>query len=162
MTPDRILARMAKECSKREYSSFDMRRKLTSWRVPSADIEYIVSSLEREGYISDSRFAKAFAHDKFHLNGWGRLKIARALKLKELPDSCIQAALAQIGESEYRQKLRSLLQMKAAALADKPPLKQIVKLTAYGASHGFESELIMAETGHVLNIDAGGPQENIP
>ena len=90
---DRLLDRMRRACSRREYCSADIRRKLSAAGAPSALSGKILSSLKSEGYLDDGRYARAYCRDKSGLSGWGEAKIRYALGLKGIPGPVIDEAL---------------------------------------------------------------------
>ena len=64
---DRLLARLTRLCSLREYCTGELRRKLSA--LPPAEAEEVLETLRREGYVDDARYARAFARDKSALQG---------------------------------------------------------------------------------------------
>ena len=75
------------ECSRREISSGQARQKLVQWLSKDSpltekqekEIGEIISSLKKDKYIDDARFAKAFTRDKLRFSKWGPEKILRGL-----------------------------------------------------------------------------------
>lgn len=142
LSPEKALYRAAALCSKCEQAESDIRAKLKTWGVSSSDCDSIIQSLLNENYINNERFARAFARDKFRFEGWGRIKIAYQLKLKQIPASTIEEAIAGIDEDEYMQSLEHILEVKARALKGKNDLQAKASLFRFAASRGFEPNLI--------------------
>ena len=52
-------------------------------------------------YIDDKRYAAAFANDKIKFSHWGKIKVAYALRQKNIPQQFIDYALSLINSNEY-------------------------------------------------------------
>ena len=83
------LARLMRLCAGRECCRSDIRRKLAA--LPPAEAEEVLETLCREGYVDDTRYARAFARDKSALQGWGNLKIKLALQRKGIAADAVSA-----------------------------------------------------------------------
>lgn len=129
-------------CAFQERSQQEVRDKLFTYGVPASKVEEMIVRLLSENFLSEQRFAIAFAGGKFRQLGWGRIRIRSALKLKKVSDGCIRAALATINEDEYRNRSKQLIQKRAKAEKEKDPRKRRWKLSAYAISRGFESGLV--------------------
>lgn len=160
MTREKILRRMAILCSKREYTTSDIRNKLISWKVAIADVDYIVKKLVEEKYIDELRYSRSFTHDKFHINGWGRIKIASNLKAKSIPDEIIKEVLLDITDEENRQRLREIIIAKIErSPQDADRTKLHVRTTKMCLQHGFEQSLVIEEMNDIFPLnDVTEPQ----
>jgi regulatory protein len=130
------------QCSHREYCCEDIRNKLISWGVGSADSEKIIDVLLRENFINESRYAKAFVKDKFNYNKWGKIKIASNLRIKKIPADIIRAALDSIDYDAYTKLLSDLITTHRKSVKAKNKYDLKAKLLRYGLSKGFESSLL--------------------
>ena len=92
-------------CAKQERCRSELRHKLEAWGVEN---EAVLDQLVTEGFLNDRRFAEHFVVSKLRQNGWGRIKIRRALEEKELSEADIETGLGAIDEEEYRDTLRKL------------------------------------------------------
>ena len=136
------LAQMMSLCSSREYCRADIATKLESKKLQEKDIDKIIAQLEKEKFIDEERYARAFANDKFRYNDWGKIKISSHLKAKHIPDRHIMVALEGIEEREYLEKIQKLLTAKRKTIKAKNQYDLYGKLFRYGQSKGFESELL--------------------
>ena len=94
---EKMLDSLRRLCSRRECCSSEIRRKI---RLKGGlDEEAILSSLCKDGYLSDRRYASAFARDKSSLDGWGAVKIRYALKNKDIDEQ----------QMLYKPKVRRLI-----------------------------------------------------
>ncbi|MBL4716716.1 MAG: RecX family transcriptional regulator [Bacteroidetes bacterium] len=132
-------------CLKRETCKKDIREKLTKYVYELSIIEKVIPELEKQGFINEQRYAKAYAHDKFLIKRWGKLKIKQHLWQKQIPDNLIEQGLNHIDQQEYLKVLSHVLSRKAALLIEKDPTKRKKKMLDFGLSRGFEYELIWKE-----------------
>ena len=133
----RYLGKMQALCSRGEKCRADIRMKLEKTDVPQDVITEILNKLEKEGFIDEHRYAGAYVHDKFRLQGWGPVKIANMLKIKKIPDHVISRALLEIGENSMLETLKDSLMKKSASIKDSDPLKRRAKLTRYALGRGY-------------------------
>ena len=95
----------------------------------AADIgDMIISSLKKDGYLSDLRYAAAFARDRSSISGWGSAKIRYALAAKGLDRDTVSAALEQIDESRASSRLEKLLETKYRSLASSSDKESVYRL----------------------------------
>ncbi len=135
------LKRMTRLCSTTEHCRAEIEEKLRKWNLPDEAIERIASILEQESYVDEARFSRAFIHDKFRFNKWGKAKITQALRLKHIPASMSAPLMNEvIDEEEYLALLRNLLDTKRRNIhaANRYELK--AKLVRYALGRGFEME----------------------
>lgn len=141
MSAAAALSRLKGLCAASEQCSFDLRKKLSNWGIPSSVAATIIRRLEQERFLDDSRFALAYAHDKLMFNGWGRLKISQGLRAKQMPRNVIDEAIDALDASYYRKRAFAVMRAKAAQM--EPDRESKMKLLRFGASRGFESALIV-------------------
>ncbi len=126
-------------CANQEKCKSDIRKKLFNWKLPPKDHERILTQLEENKFIDENRYAHYFVQDKLKFNKWGKIKIAYALKQKDIPEDTIQNALAEIIESEYDDILKNELLKKLKSIKDTDEYTIKSKLIRFASSRGFES-----------------------
>lgn len=135
------LNRLAAYCSVSEHCRADVREKLQKWGLSAEATERIVSRLEEANFLDESRYAKAFVHDKLRFSGWGKRKIALALQQKHVARTTFQPFLDALDAEEYLQILRKALEQKARTLkAEDGDYQRRLKLTRFAMSRGFSYE----------------------
>lgn len=65
--------------NRRERTVAEMRRMLAGKRVEPDAIDRVVDELHEQGYLDDAAYARRFAEDRRHLDGWGAERIERRL-----------------------------------------------------------------------------------
>ncbi len=141
--PEMILEKIRYYCGYEERCISDVEKKLKGWTVQKKRIPGLINALQKEGYLDEERFAKAFAGGKFRLNKWGRQKIEFELKQRGVPELMIMEGLANIDENEYNQVLKELILRKQKELKPETDLKIREKIINFALGKGYELILIL-------------------
>lgn len=139
------LERMQKYCAYQERCHSEVRHKLLSLGIYGDDLEEIIFDLIQENFLNEERFARSYARGKFRIKQWGRNKIIKELKVRQVSEYCMRMALEEIDEEEYLQTLKQLARKKWSEYRGMKNFERKGRLARYLASRGFESELIWAE-----------------
>ena len=151
MTPETALNRAAALCARSEQAASDVRGKLLRWGLTPQQAQEVIDRLIDGGYLDDERYARAFVHDKFRFNGWGRLKIAHQLQAKGIDRAIIDEALTRIDEAEYRETLQRLLQARAQSTGNKDPQQARAALLRFATGRGYEPALCYRMTDNIIH-----------
>jgi len=130
-------------CSTSEHCVRQIEEKLSQWGVEPDASERIISRLIEEKYIDESRFARAYALDKFRYNRWGRVKIDFHLRSLAIAPTLRHEALAQIDDDEYQGMLSQLLQSKEPGVKASSDYERRGKLIRFALGRGFEMDAIL-------------------
>lgn len=141
-TKEKAQLLLMKYCSGQEHCESELREKARNYGISQADTDSILQFLRDNKYFDHQRYALAFANDKFRFNKWGRIKIAHALKQKQISATEISLGLKAIDEHEYVQLLRSELEKKRKSIKTSDPYQQKAAIYRFAASRGFEPHLI--------------------
>ncbi|MCF0163775.1 MAG: RecX family transcriptional regulator [Bacteroidales bacterium] len=139
METEDILNRMRKYCSKKECCKVDVYKKIMDIALKEnidIDPDEIIEKLCRERYIDEMRYAKAFAHDKSVLQGWGDMKIKYQLRQKGIDPDIIMSAVEVIDHDASKAKMKSLLEAYYNRLSGEEDEK-FMKLLRFGIRRGF-------------------------
>src|SRR3954471_1264838 len=120
--PHQALIKAQKYCAYQERSQQEVRDKLYSWGLYRNTVESVIADLIISGFLKEERFAIAYAGGKFRIKGWGRNKIAHALKLKKVPDKIIEIAIGEIDKREYEKTLKAIISSRSKEIREKNPL----------------------------------------
>lgn len=141
--PSKLRLKMACLCSRSEQCTYDIYLKLRKAGLSDSSAAEIINFLIKENFISDERFARAFANDKVKFSGWGKYKIRMALIAKRIPSKLISQALDNIDDRIYIDTLLRIAKAKADTL-DISTVEGKQKLYRHILSRGFESEMVSA------------------
>ena len=92
-TPAQAFVKIASFCAYQERTQQEVRVKLYEYGIKTDEVEVIIVKLIEDNFLNEERFAKVYAGGKFRIKKWGRLKISRALEMKELSSYCIKSGL---------------------------------------------------------------------
>ncbi len=130
-------------CAYQERCHQEVREKLYSLGLYKYEVEQYISRLIEDNYLNEQRFAEQFAVGKFRMKQWGKRKIIYTLRQKKLSEYCIKKALEQIGEEDYFNSAKKIIQKKW----DSFPKKMLIqlrkqKVVQYAFQKGYEIERI--------------------
>lgn len=148
-----LLHKSASYCSLSEHCIMDVREKLIHWGADTSVANRIIKHLVKERYIDEVRYTKAFINDKYKFNRWGKTKIVMALRQKKIDEELIRDSILVIEEESYSENLENLLRNKRRQIKDSEIQKIKAKLFRFGASRGYETQLILKTISVVLKDD---------
>ncbi len=117
--------------------------------IPEA-IDVIVSELIQDNFLNEERFAKSFARGKFRMKKWGRLRIIRELKFRNISKYNIDTALKEIEEITYLNTLDELAKKRNAAVKEINPFKRKKKIADYLFYRGWEAHLVYEKINELV------------
>ncbi|MCS0464149.1 recombination regulator RecX, partial [Burkholderia mallei] len=123
--------------SRREYSRAELARKLTPHADESDDVESLLDALERENWLSDSRFAESLVHRR--ASRVGSARIISELKRHAVGDALVESVGARLRESEF-ERAQSVWRKKFGAVPQTQAER--AKQARFLAMRGFSSATI--------------------
>ena len=153
LSKDEALSKAAFLCSASEHCASQIYEKLQAWDVSGEDANDILNRLMEEGFIDNTRFSRAYCHDKFLYSHWGKVKIVQMLRRLRLSEDEIAEGLSTIPEKDYLEALNGALRSKDRALKDTNMYQRKGKLVRHLLSRGFEMELVLDAVDEYLKLD---------
>ncbi|WP_434660957.1 recombination regulator RecX [Paraburkholderia sp. A3BS-1L] len=123
--------------SRREYSRAELSRKLMPFTENADELEALLDALEREGWLSDARFAESVVYRRAARVGAGR--IVSELKRHAVGDALIEEVNAQLRETELA-RARAVWQKKYGQLPETPAER--ARQARFLAARGFSMSII--------------------
>ncbi len=117
--------------------------------IPEA-IDIIVSELIQDNFLNEERFAQSFARGKFRIKKWGRVRIVRELRFRNISKFIIDSALKEIDASEYLNTLDELARKRNAAVKETNSLKRKKKIADYLLYRGWETHLVYEKINELV------------
>ena len=139
-------------CSQSEHCKAQIMEKLSLWGVSVQDAYNIMDYLVKEKYIDNKRFARAYCHDKFCYNHWGRIKIRQMLRHLRLSDEEIEEGMQTINDEDYLEALNDVLRAKDRTLCEKDIYHRKAKLVRHLLSRGFETDFALDAVDTYLKL----------
>ncbi|WP_224484115.1 regulatory protein RecX [Robertkochia aurantiaca] len=141
-TVDEARAKLEYYCAYQDRCHKEVRAKLKDMGMIPAATEQIITHLIQHNFLNEERFARSFARGKFNIKNWGKLRIIRELKFREISRFNIDAALKEIDEEVYLEKLHSLAEWRLGQIDERNPFKRKKKLADYLLYRGWEPHLV--------------------
>ena len=136
-------------CAYQERCHLEVTNKLNKLGVFGDELDEYVCYLIDENFLSETRFSEAYVRGKFNNNNWGKVKISRELKLRNISDWNISNALSQINSEDYRNKLRKLC-LKLVELNDKSEFELKNKVVKNLSYKGWEVDLVIKTINQLI------------
>lgn len=131
-------------CAYQDRCHKEVEEKLRAYDLIPEAREMILLHLLEEGFLNEERFARSFARGKFRIKKWGRKRIERELRSRDISPYNIKQGLSEIDPEEYQQTLFDLAEKKFEHTSEKHPLKKRKKVADYLLRRGFESQKVYA------------------
>lgn len=141
---------MERYCSYQERCHKEVIQKLRDMRMIPEAIDHIVVKLMHDNFLNEERFAKAFVSGKFRIKKWGKHRLTRELRQKDIGKTLINMALQTISDAEYLETFHELAERKAETIRETNILKKKKKLADYLFYRGWESHLIYDKVNEVF------------
>lgn len=129
-------------CAYQERCAWEVRKKLFEKDIKGEVVEQLITELIVDGFLDEERYARSFARGKFRLKKWGRARVSRELKMRQIAPDLIRKAMTEIDPEEYYDTLLSLTEKKWEKTLEKDPYKKRFKVIQFLMSRGYEQDLI--------------------
>ena len=147
-TVEEIKRKMEQYCVYQDRCHKEVETKLKEYQLIPQARELILLHLFEYNFLNEERFSKSFARGKFRIKKWGKERIVRELKLRDITSANIKIALKEIEEEDYIRTLNELVEKKNLLIKESNLYKRKKKLFDYLKYRGYETELVM----EVINI----------
>ena len=142
-TVDEAKARLESYCAYQERCHKEVKQKLMEMKMIPEAQELIILHLLKHNFLNESRFAQAFAKGKFNHKKWGKQRIIRELKFRDISKYNIDLGLKEISEEDYTNTFNTLAEKRFLQLkAEKNLQNKRKKFADYLLYRGWESFLV--------------------
>lgn len=141
-TVDEALSKLQGYCAYQERCHKEVHQKLKTMNMIPIAIDEIIVKLIKQNYLNESRFAKTYVQGKLRIKKWGRHRLKRELKQRDISSAVIRLTFNDIDENEYINIFNALAEKKAANLTGTSLMKRKKKLADYLLYRGWESHLV--------------------
>lgn len=129
-------------CAYQERCHKEVIDKLKQMRMIPEAIDIILVHLITHNFLNEERFAKAFAGGKFRIKKWGKNRIVRELKFRQISKYSIDSALKEIDPNDYVETLDALVKKRISQVNESNIYKKKKKVADYLFYRGWESHLV--------------------
>jgi len=139
---EEIKRKLERYCVYQDRCHKEVEQKLNEYDLIPVAKETILLHLLEHNFLNEERFSKSFARGKFRIKKWGKQRIIRELKFRNVSEYNIKTALKEIDEKDYQKTLYELVEKKNESLTETNVFKRKKKIIDFLRYRGFESELI--------------------
>ena len=141
-TVHEIKHKIEQYCVYQDRCHKEVEQKMREYNLIPEAREMILLSLMQDNFLNEERFAKSFARGKFRIKNWGKQRIVRELKFKDISAYNIKTALKEIDETEYIATIYRITANRNAVISESNIYKRKQKLIEFLLRKGFENELV--------------------
>ena len=110
--------------------------------IPEA-VDIIILHLLKYNFLNETRFTQAYARGKFNHKKWGKQRIVRELRYRDISKYNIDLGLKEITDEDYENTFNELAEKRYFQLSTENNLqKKRKKLVDYLLYRGWESFLV--------------------
>jgi regulatory protein len=149
-TVDEIKRKLEQYCVYQDRCHKEVEQKLREFTLIPEAKEQILLSLLQDNFLNEARFATSFARGKFRIKNWGKQRIIRELKFREISTYNIKSALKEIDEEEYLQRIQLITEKRNQIISESNTYKRKQKLIGFLQRKGYEMDLIYKTVDQVL------------
>ena len=129
-------------CSYQERCHKEVEEKLKELGMIQSASQEIISQLIKEDYLNETRFAKTFARGKFRIKKWGKNRILREFKFRNISEYNIKMGMQELTDSEYENSFYNLFEKRKKSVEHLPIEEQKKKIYSYLSYRGWEHQKI--------------------
>lgn len=149
-TVDEIKRKIEQFCAYQDRCHKEVEQKMRDYELIPEAREMILLSLMQDNFLNEERFAKSFARGKFRIKSWGKQRIIRELKFRDISAYNIKTALKEIDENEYLDTIYRVTEKRSNSISETNSYKKKKKIIDFLMRKGFENELIFKTVNEVL------------
>ncbi|WP_297334774.1 regulatory protein RecX [Flavobacterium sp.] len=140
-------------CAYQERCHEEVVKKLRGMNMIPQAVDAVVDHLLEHNFLNEERFARSFARGRFRIKQWGKVRIVRELKARDISRYNIDAALKEIDSTDYLTTFYTLAEKQWNAIRETNIIKKKKKLFDFLMRKGYESNLIYEAIQNLANND---------
>ncbi|MDT0553161.1 regulatory protein RecX [Urechidicola vernalis] len=149
-TVDEAKRAIERYCVYQERCHKEVEKKLIAYKMIPEVRDHIIVHLIEHNFLNEERFAKSFARGKFNIKKWGKQRITRELKFREISAYNIISALKEISDEDYLLSFNELAEKKFNAINETNHYKKMKKLSDFLLYRGWESQLVYEKVNELV------------
>jgi regulatory protein len=133
---------MERYCIYQDRCHQEIEKKLREMRMIPEACELILLHLMEHDFLNEERFSRSFARGKFRIKQWGRRRIERELKQRDISAYNIKAGLSEISPEEYENVFEEVSKKRFQSVHEPNVFKKRKKVADFLLRKGFESNKV--------------------
>jgi regulatory protein len=150
-TVDEIKRKLENYCVYQDRCHKEVEQKMWEFHLIPEARELILLSLMKDNFLNEERFAKSYARGKFRMKSWGKQRIVRELKFRDISAYNVKTALKEIKETDYLETIYRITENRNEVISEPNIYKRKKKLVDFLMRKGFENDLIFKVVGEVVS-----------
>lgn len=150
-TVEEIKKKLEFFCVYQDRCHKEVEKKVKEFNLIPEAREMILLHLLQENFLNEERFAKSYARGKFRIKKWGKQRIIRELKFRDISAYNIKSALKEIDEEEYLKTVFEITEKRNESISEINQYKRKKKLIDFLLRKGYETDLIFNTVTEVLS-----------
>jgi len=141
---------LEKYCAYQERCHKEVEQKLRNIGMITEVRDVIIVHLIEHNFLNEERFAKSYARGKFNIKKWGKQRITRELKFREISAYNIKSALKEVNDTDYLDTFDLLAEKRFDTIKETNKYKKRKKLADYLLYRGWESNLVYEKVSALI------------
>ena len=138
-------------CAYQERCHKEVNQKLREMRMIPEAVDIIILHLLKYNFLNETRFTQAYARGKFNHKKWGKQRIIRELRYRDISKYNIDLGLKEITDEDYENTFNELAEKRYFQLSSENNLqKKRKKLADYLLYRGWESFLVYDKVNELI------------
>ena len=150
-TVDEIKRKLENYCVYQDRCHKEVEQKMWEFHLIPEARELILLSLMKDNFLNEERFSKSYARGKFRIKSWGKQRIVRELKFRDISAYNVKTALKEIKETDYLETIYRITENRNEVISEPNIYKRKKKLVDFLMRKGFENDLIFKVVGEVVS-----------
>lgn len=147
---EEIKRKLERYCVYQDRCHKEVETKLKEFILIEEAKNQILLHLMEHDFLNEERFSKSFARGKFKIKNWGKQRIIRELKFRDISEYNIKTALKEIDEDDYLTTIDKIAVKRNSFINESDFYKRKKKLTDFLIRKGYEFDLIFSTVKKVL------------
>ena len=144
-------AKLEGYCAYQERCHKEVNQKLREMRMIPEAIDIVILHLLKYNFLNETRFTQAYARGKFNHRKWGKQRIIRELRYRDISKYNIDLGLKEITDEDYENTFNELAEKRYFQLSSENNLqKKRKKLADYLLYRGWESFLVYDKVNELI------------
>jgi len=146
-----IQKKIERYCIYQDRCHKEVEQKMKDYNLIPEAKELILLHLMQHNFLNEERFSKSYARGKFRIKKWGKQRIVRELKFRDISAYNIKTALKEIDPEEYLQTISEIATKKNNLITETNSFKRNKKLIDFLFRKGYETNLIYETVNRILS-----------
>lgn len=144
-------AKLEGYCAYQERCHKEVNQKLREMRMIPEAVDIIILHLLKYNFLNETRFTQAYARGKFNHKKWGKQRIIRELRYRDISKYNIDLGLKEITDEDYENTFNELAEKRYFQLSSENNLqKKRKKLADYLLYRGWETFLVYDKVNELI------------